>query len=69
MNHYTKNGELSNNTLHKTTHTRSSISYRVGLDPDATSYLVCWIERTRNFPHSILSNYITYHEKEPPMKL
>ena len=41
--------EPSDNTLHKTKHTSSSIlSYKVGLDLLATSYLVGWIERTRN---------------------
>ena len=35
----------SNNMLHKAKHTSSSIlSYRVGLDPVATSYLLGWIE-------------------------
>ena len=35
----------SNNMLHKAKHTSSSIlSYRVGLDPIATSYLLGWIE-------------------------
>ena len=43
--------EPSDNTLDKTKHTRSSIvSFRVGLDPVATSYLVGWIGRTRNTP-------------------
>ena len=41
----------SDNTLYKTKHTRSSIlNYRVRLDPIATSYLVGWIEKTRNIP-------------------
>ena len=41
----------SDNTLHKTKHTRTStLSYRVGLDPVAASYFVAWIERTRNIP-------------------
>ena len=50
MNHYSKNGQMGdteppNNMLHKAKHTSSSIlSYRVGLDPNATSYLVGWIE-------------------------
>ena len=43
--------EPSDNTLYKTKHTRISIfSYRVGLDPVATFYLVGWIEWTRNIP-------------------
>ena len=43
--------EPLDNTLYKTKHTRSTIlSYRVGLDPIATSYLVGWIEKTRNIP-------------------
>ena len=51
MNHYPGDTEPSDNTLYKTKHTRSSIlSYRVGLDPIATSYLVGWIEKTRNIP-------------------
>ena len=71
MNHYPKNGymgdiEPSNNTLRKTRHTRGTLlSYRIGLDPVATSYLVGSIERTRNIP----SNCITHHKKEPPVKL
>ena len=37
--------EPSANTLHKTKYPRgSTLSYRVGLDPVATSYLVGWIE-------------------------
>ena len=41
----------SDNTLHKSKHTGSStLSYRVGLDPVATSYFVASIERTRNIP-------------------
>ena len=50
MNHYPMNGymedtEPSNDMLHKTKHTsRSILSYRVGLGPIATSYLVDWIE-------------------------
>ena len=37
--------EPPNNMLHKTKHNSSSIlSYRVALDPIATSYLVGWIE-------------------------
>ena len=37
--------ESPNNRLHKTKHTSSSIlSYRIGLDPIVTSYLVGWIE-------------------------
>ena len=45
MNHYPKkeymgDTERSNNALHKTKHTRSSMrNYRVGLDPVATSQL------------------------------
>ena len=56
MKHHPKNGymgdtEPSDNTLHKTKHTRSSIlSYRVGLDIVAIPYHVGWIERTRNIP-------------------
>ena len=43
--------EPSNNTLHKIKHSSSSIlSYSVGLNPDATSCLVGWIERTCNIP-------------------
>ena len=43
--------EPSDNTLYKAKHTRSSkVSYGVGLDPVATSYLVGWIERTHNIP-------------------
>ena len=43
--------KTSDNILYKTKHTKSSIlSYRVGLDPIATSYLVGWIEKTRNIP-------------------
>ena len=53
MNHYPEDTEPSDNTLYKTKHTRSSIlSYRVGLDPIATSYLVDWIEK--NLQHSWL---------------
>ena len=52
MNHHPKkmgDTEPSNKMLHKTKHTSSSIlSYRVGLDPITTSYLVGWIEWTRN---------------------
>ena len=50
MNQYPKNGQMAdteppNNMLPKATHTSSSIlSYRVGLDPIATSYLVGWIK-------------------------
>ena len=59
--------EPSDNTLNKTKHTRSSIlSYRVGLDPIATSYLVGWIEKTRNIPGQVISNYIKHRKKEPP---
>ena len=37
--------EPRNNMLHKAKHTSSSMfSYRVGLDPIATSYLAGWIE-------------------------
>ena len=37
--------EPPNNMLHKAKHTISSIlSYRIGLDPIVTSYLVGWIE-------------------------
>ena len=37
--------EPPNKMLHKAKHTRSSIlSYRVGLDPITTCYLVGWIE-------------------------
>ena len=74
MNHCPRNGQMgdtkpSNNMLHKSNHTRSSIlSYRVGLDPVQTSYLVGWIERTRNIPAYILSIYITHHKKEPDNK-
>ena len=56
MNHYPKirqmgSTEPSNNLLHKTKHSSSSIlSYRVGLDPITMSYLVGWIELTRNIP-------------------
>ena len=56
MNHYPKNGQMGdaeppNNMLHKAKHTSSSIlSYRVGLDPTATSYLVGWIEWACNIP-------------------
>ena len=40
-----RDAEPSKNTLHKTKHTKSSIlSYRVGLDPVATSYFVVWME-------------------------
>ena len=43
--------EPPNNMLHKAKHTNSSIlSYRVGLDPIATSYLVGWSEWTGNLP-------------------
>ena len=39
----------SNNTLYKTKHSKSNIlSYRVGLDPVATLYLVEWIEKSQN---------------------
>ena len=61
MNYYTKNEstgdtETSNNTLHITKHTSSSIlSYRVGLDPIATFCLEGWIERTQNIPGYILN--------------
>ena len=54
MNHYLKNGymgdpEPSDNMLQKTKHPRrSTLGYRVGLDPVTTSYLVGCIERTRN---------------------
>ena len=50
MNHYPKNRQIGdtqppNNMLPKTKYTSSSIlSYRVGLDPIATSYLVGWIK-------------------------
>ena len=55
--------EPSDNTLYKIKHTRSSIlSYRVGLDPIGTSYLVGWNEKTRNIPGQIISNYITHHK-------
>ena len=38
--------EPSNNALHKTKHTKSSIlRYGIGLDPVATSCLVGWIKR------------------------
>ena len=50
--------EISNNKLHKTKHTRSTIlSCRVGLDPVANSYFVGWIERTSNIPGKILCIY------------
>ena len=43
------NTEPSGNTLHKTKHARcSALSYRDGLDPVAASYLVGWIEKTRD---------------------
>ena len=43
--------EPSNNTLHETKHTKSStLSYKIGLNPVVTSYLVDWIERARNIP-------------------
>ena len=59
--------EPSNNILYRTKHTSSSIpSYRVGLDPIATSNVVGWIEWTRNIPGWILSNYVKHHKKEPP---
>ena len=59
--------EPSDNTLYKTKHIRSSIlSYRFGLDPIATSYLVGWIENTRNITGKIISDYLTHHKKEPP---
>ena len=54
MNHCPKNGQMGDNEhpnkiLHKTKHTSSSIlSYRVGLDPITTSYLVGWIELSCN---------------------
>ena len=55
-----------NNRLHKTKYTRSSIlSYRVGLDPVTTSYLIRLIEKTYNIPGLHLSNYKTYLKKEP----
>ena len=50
MNHYPKNGymgatEPPNNILPKAKHISSSIlTYRVRLDPIATSYLVGWIK-------------------------
>ena len=74
MNHYPKNGKMGdtkppNNMLPKAKHTSSSIlSYRVGLDPIATSYLVGWIKSTCNIPGEILSSYIT-HCKNHPVKL
>ena len=41
----------SNNMLYKKKHTKSSmLSYGVGLDLVATSYIVGWIEKTRNVP-------------------
>ena len=43
--------EPSVNTSYKTKHTRSNmLSYRVGLDPIATFYLVGWVEKTPNIP-------------------
>ena len=59
--------EPLDNKSYKTKHTRSTIlSYRFGLDPIATSYPLGWIEKTRNIPGYIISNYITHHKKEPP---
>ena len=42
----------SNEMLHKTKHTKSSIisCYEVRLDPVATLYLAGWIERAREIP-------------------
>ena len=57
----------SNNTLHKTKHTKNSIlSFQAGLDPVATSYLVHWTENTGIISDWIISNHITYNKKEPP---
>ena len=57
MNHYPNIGwimgdtEPPNNMSPKAKQTSSSIlSYRIGLDPISTSYLVGWIERTCNIP-------------------
>ena len=50
MNHYLKNGLMGDteppyNMLPKAKHTSSSVlSYRIGLDPISTSYLVGWIK-------------------------
>ena len=44
------NTEHCNNRVHTTKHTRSSIlSYTVGLDLSATSYLVCWTKEPITF--------------------
>ena len=57
-----------NNMLHKVKHTSCSmLSYRVGLDPIATSYPLDWIEWTCNVLGWILSCCITHRKKEPPV--
>ena len=58
--------EASYNTLHKTKHPSCSTpTYRVGLDPATTSFLVGCIERALDIPGQIISNYITHNKKEP----
>ena len=45
QNGYMGDIEPPNNMLHKAKHTNSSmLSYRIGLDPVAASYLVGWID-------------------------
>ena len=44
----------STNNLHEVKHTRGSVlSFRVGLDPVATSYPIGWIKRIRNISLSL----------------
>ena len=57
------------NTLHRTNLTKSSIlSYGVGLNPAATSYLVVLIKRTSSITGKVVSNYITHDKKGTPTK-
>ena len=57
------------NTLHRTNLTKSRIlSYGVGLNPAATSYLVVLIKRTSSITGKVVSNYITHHKKGTPTK-
>ena len=63
-----KDTKTSNNTLHKTKHTRSSVpSYRVVLDPVAISYLTVGLKRPAKF---LVRSYLsTQHiTKCPPSK-
>ena len=68
MNHYPRMDKWDIPNLQliryiKSNHTRSTmLSYRVGLDPVAASYLVGWIESSCNIP----VNYATHCKKETP---